>query len=586
MSKNKNNRRLVESFNGFGGLDVTSPIGSGKLVTFKNFKLLPDGSAIKRRGFRHFCGVWGEQRGEVVCSDGGDEIILAVIGSSLVRISIPDGEITSAQVFESDEGSIKFFEHLGELYILDGYRLYRYLGGCDAVICEPYIPLYGNEWKADVLAGSVNEPMSALTPKIRITYRATGSRVYTLDVGLKIKSVEGIWGNGELVPAGYYKIDSDRTRITFYEYYFSGTLCVYLTVDGDVYRDSGFESCDRCDVFDSFEDSRIFAYGGEDKSRIYASVPVSESDVREQSRLYGRIEPVYFPSGEPVVFSMTDEITAMSRIYDRMLIFSKFRTWFTSSLKTNDGHGRRGLLLNSALESTGCPSRDGVSLINGDNIITVSYGGAYRWTADDEFEEEIRLTRISDNVNPVFDKAFINNALVCRNRGENELWFGDASSEEGRVLVYNCDGKNWYLYDGINADRFFEVGDTVVFRRGTDYYIFDGDDGYDTFENGERNIEAVIESADFDFSQPSERKHLDRVTVTCELDGGEMLVEIGGNQLLFSRTLKEEDASEVHGDVDFFDMRTRTGRIESADFRLSVSDKRRQRVYSVAFFAG
>jgi hypothetical protein len=216
----------------------------------------------------------------------------------------------------------------------------------------------------------------------------------------------------------------------------------------------------------------------------------------------------------------------------------------------------------------------------------VSYGGAYRWIADDEFEEEIRLTRISDSVNPIFDKAFINNALVCRNRGENELWFGDASSEEGRVLVYNCDGKNWYLYDGINADRFFEVGDTVVFRRGTDYYIFDGDDGYDTFENGERNIEAVIESADFDFSQPSERKHLDRVTVTCELDGGEMLVEIGGNQLLFSRTLKEEDASEVHGDVDFFDMRTRTGRIESADFRLSVSDKRRQRVYSVAFFAG
>ena len=185
MSENKNNLKPCESFKGFGGLDVTSPIGSGRLQRLKNFKLLQDGSVIKRSGFSHFCTIEGEIRGEKVYSDREEEVILAVVGQNLLRISVADGSVSSLAVFDSEEGKINFFEYMGELYILDGFKLYRYLGGTATERCAVYAPLYGKEWKADDRSGVVNEPPNALGPRIRVTYKAGSSRVYFLYVGKK-----------------------------------------------------------------------------------------------------------------------------------------------------------------------------------------------------------------------------------------------------------------------------------------------------------------------------------------------------------------------------------------------------------------
>ena len=268
MSQNKTKKELCESFDGFGGLDVTSPIGSGNLLTFRNFKLLSDGSAVKRGGFSYVCTLDGEIRGEKAYSEGGDEIILAAVGNRLYRIRLADGSVTSSELFSSTEGSVKFFDFMGVLYILDGCELYRYVGECQAVRCDPYVPLYGKMWNVyRTDSNTVNESFNLLTPRIRITYNVVGSQIGDVYVGFKIKSVDGVWGNGLLFSPNIYSIHKDGDKISFNGYYFSGELYVYLTLDTEDHRDADFEGCDRCSVFDSFDDSRVFLYGGDTQSK-------------------------------------------------------------------------------------------------------------------------------------------------------------------------------------------------------------------------------------------------------------------------------------------------------------------------------
>lgn len=584
MSTKKTKKEFRESFDGFGGLDVSSPIGSGKLITFRNFKLLPDGSAIKRGGFRYICRFAATIRGEKVYSDNGEEVILVAAGRSLFRVPVTSDEpVTSSYIFESAVGSVKFFEYKSELYIIEGCTLYRYTGGCNLEKCIPYIPLYGYHWLNT--GGTVNEPFNMLTPKIRIKYFINDTTVNSLNVGLKIKSIDAIYGNGAMVSPSAYKIDSTGQKILFSEYYFNKYVTVYLTVDTEEYRDADFESCDRNSVFDAFDDSRVFMYGGDDGSRVYCSKVIADEEVTDCELGYGAIVPLYFPKAEPVRFSGANSITDIKRLYDRVLVFSEYRTWVSSPLRTDEGRAMYGLMLDTATDTLGCPSCGAVTVIDGDNHVTLSHGGVYKWSIDNEFEEKMRHSLLSKSVNELFDAEFVRNALVCRNRGENEIWFANRASENGCVLVYNCGSGAWYMYDGINADSLLEIGETVAFRLDGSYYIFDGEEGYDCFESSERNIEAVVESAGFDFSCPYAKKHVDIGQVICELDGGEAVLELNDGDVLFSCVLDENGSSKIHGNVDFFNIRMRTSRTERVSFKLTAAGKSRQRIYRVTFFA-
>ena len=585
MSTNKSKKELCESFDGFGGLDISSPIGSGRMSTFKNFKLLPDGSAIKRSGFRHVASLDGESRGEIPFTDGEEEIILAAVGKSLVRVSVLDGSVESAEIFDSAEGCIKFFDFLGNLYIMEGHKLFRYVGGCEVEECIPYIPLYGKGWDPRANPGTVNQPMNLLTPKIRISYTCNNVTVYDMQVGLPIKSIDGVFRGTSEFPSQYYSISSSGTAISFGGYSFNGEVTVYLTIDVDSFPSADFESCDRVDVFDLFDASRIFVYGGADEGRTYVSQPISEDMELIDKSVYANVAPVYFPNISPVRFSGIDHITTMARFFDRMLIFSEHRSFVTDSLRSDEGKARMGLLINTASSTTGCASDKGNCFLGIGIPVTVSHGGIYKWEIDSEFEEKITLTNIAPKVSAAFDRDFLTNALVCYNRGENEIWFGNKRSENGDVLVYNCASGNWYMYDGISADRFFEIGEKLAFKKGNGFYVFDGEEGYDCFEWSERDIEAVIESAEFDFGDPSPLKHVDRVNLTCGLDGGSILLELTDGKPLLSLELDESRSSNAALDTDFFDLRVRTPRTQRAKFKLVAAGRNRQRIYGIIFFA-
>lgn len=585
MSTNKTKNRLCESFNGFSGLDTTSPIGSERLAVLNNFRILPDGSAMKRDGFRHVCTFAEEIRGEIAYADGEEEIILAAVGNKLVRISVSDGTAQFIELFSSTEGAIKFFEFRGELYIMEGEAIYRYLGGCNAERCIPYIPLYGKHWRVGYGMGHINQPLNMLTPKIKISYYSESISLTLLTVGKKIKEIDAVWFDGELVSPTKYSMHADGDKIKFDNFYLNGELDLYVTLDSEEYRNFDFETCEKISVFDAFEDSRLFAYGGENGGRTYASLPVDEKELMDENKIFGSIAPVYFPGIEPIRFSGVGKITDMCRIYDRMLIFSEHRAWMTASLRTDEGRMAITPLVDTAVETVGCSSEGASVLLGGDNPVTVSHGGIIKWSIDSEFEEEMKLTSLSKKADGVFEDDFEKNAVVCYNRGENELWFAHAGSENGLVVVYNCESGAWYTFDGIPAERFFQIGEKVAFRSGNSFYVFDTGEGYDCFEWGERDIEAVIESAGFDFSCPAEKKHVGRTLVLCDTVGGQIELELSDGNLLASAVLGHEHASKFQNGVDFFDLDMRTGRSERMRFKLKASGRNRQRIYRVDFYA-
>ena len=469
--------------------------------------------------------------------------------------------------------------------MIDGCTVYRYIGGCRAEKCIPYVPLYGKQWSIGYMPGMVNQPFNMLTPKVKISYLVDNSSVLTVTVGVKIKSIDAIWADGKPLSPSVYRIHSDNDKIELDNCYVKGEMTAYVTLDTEAYRNADFESCDIVSVYDAFEDSRVFIYGGEDGGRSYVSLPAPEEDLAQERSVYGHVAPIYFPNSTPARFSGVGKITDMSRIYDRMLIFSEHRAWMTSSLRSEEGRSAMIPIFNTAAETVGCSSEYASDIINGDNPITVSHGGVIKWSVDGEFKEEMRLASISDKINGIFDSDFVRNAAVCYNRGENELWFAHVGSENGLVVVYNCASGAWYTFDGIPAERFYKIGENVAFRSGNSFYIFDTDDGYDCREDGERDIEAVIESAGFDFSCPAEKKHIGRSLVTCDTGDGLMELELSDGNRLVSAVLDKSLASKFHDGVDFFDLDMRTGRSERMRFTLTATGRSRQRIYKLEFFA-
>lgn len=584
--KTNQTKEFSEAFEGFKGLDVSSPIGSGRLSRLRNFRLLSDGSVIKRSGFRYLASLDGEPRGKISYSDGGEDVILAAVGNQLVRVSLGSGDIDSAEVFSGSEGRVEFFELRGRLYIAEDGTFYRYTGGVSAEPCQPYVPYYGKGWPVNSLfTGEVNEPLSLLTPKVRISYKSDIEQVTRLPVGLNLKSVDAVFRNGVRVKdATFFIPSSDKTRVGCESFVgcSNAVIDVFVTVD---VKCGGVSGCDRVAVFDSFEDSRVFMYGGEEGGRFYVSPTISEENLILQTQVYGIADPVYFHEGGVFRFGGMDSISGMCRVFDRMVIFSNHRSLVTSSLCDEVGASRHGVVVDVLSETTGCVSPNAFRMIGGATPVTVSRGGIYKWSMDSELEEEAVLTKISDRVSAYLGEDFLKNALVCYNHEGNELWFGSSTSETGEVLIYNCENGAWWLYDGIFADSFLETGMGIAFLEGADIYIFDGEAVCDTLKEGERDIEGEIESAGFDFSHTAAKKHVVGAHLLCELDGGRIVLTLNDGRALSAADVDKSSASPLHVGADLFELRFRTSRTERVRFNLRAAGQSRQRVFGVEFFA-
>lgn len=570
----KENTKSYKNLDGFGGLDTSSPIGEGRIVALKNFKQLADGSVVKRGGFKLLASFENEIRGEIAYVEDGEEIILFAVGNKLCKVSVETGEMLSAECFRKTEGKICFFEFRGVLYAIEDGVFYQYKGKATVSQIKAYAPLFTYSENYNSYKCKYVEPLNMLSPTIRLQFVCDGYTFPFLLSKIKLESVDAMYINGRIIDKDLYELEEDGLTI------FCGnrinaevgeTVTVYATVYGGANRSSDLESCNKASVFDSFSDSRVFLYGGNNENRFYVTEPVDKTELSDQTEAYGEeILPLYLPKGEGIRFGGMEKINAMCRFYDRMLIFTKQRVFATEDLsEKKDG---QGIVLDVRSYTVGCSSDNAVRQIDGVTPISVSYGGIYKWDLDRNFNEEFVIKKMSKEIDSLISKPFFENARVCYNRNDEEVWF--ALYDTGEVLVYNTSLKLWYTYTGIFAQRFIETSMGIAFVDGKDVYIFDGGE-CDLTKDGVRHIEAYLESAFWCFTSPKSKKHLSGLYLTCELDGGSITATLDDGEILDVSTLEGNEP------IEFFDLRIRSPRTNKVKFKLSAGGLSKQRIYGV-----
>ncbi|MBE6662236.1 MAG: hypothetical protein E7606_03010 [Ruminococcaceae bacterium] len=569
-----NNTVARELFDGFSGFGLSSVRGKGA-CRLDNFRVLADGSLEKREGMRQIASLPLAVRGICSFADADGEVLLAVAGNRLYRLT-SEGETSFSSCFTSENGKVGFFRYGGRLYLLDGAHLYRYEGGCEVTKVSGYTPLYGKDWDPLYVNQSINEPINLLSPRIRIRYLSS-EPIESVQIGLVVESVEWILVNGRTLDALSYSLLYDRRGIAFSAPVICETMeiCVRLPVSS--YFDENFVSSVSSAVYEDFENSRVFLYGGKKPSTLYVSSPVARESLQADRVRFTDSCGLYFPSGRALSFGNGQPITAIGRIYDRMTVFSPSSLWVTERLGATE---RFGVQFMPICHHRGCSAQGALLLTGAASPITVSDGGIYRWKIDSDLLDECITRKISEDIAPLLDESFWQRAEVCHNRSRAELWFYAKGDTEGRIFIYSLDREVWYSFHGIAVDGLFAFGGGVGAVRGGEVFLFDERLPFDQTAEGEKPIEAFFTSGWLDFGGVEADKHLARATLIATFGEG-VRVGVDDGERLFELTLKAADRQAP----DIYDLRTPTGRFRSARLTLTADGPNRQRIYRAELLA-
>lgn len=576
---NNNTTVSREILDGFPGMDVSTSRGK-KSCRLQNFRVLSDGSLEKREGVRLLASLGATVRGICSFTDGNEEVILAAAGNALYRIG-SDGTITSSVAFATTSGKVGFLMFRGELLLFDGDGIYRYDGGCTASHIQGYAPLYGKNWSGcGYLSDVVNEPINFASSHIRIQYLLNEESDY-LHVGLHILSVDWVMQSEYYLEADSYSVSNDGYAVNFTSPLATGNVVIGVTLDGSYYHDSTFYTAVNGATFDDFAQSRAFLFGGSDPSRMFVSVPMKESSLAASKAGYPNSCELYFPKSQSLSFGSGQSITAVQRLYDRMMILFPDSVWVTPELKTVETNN---LQFSPLCNHMGCSAENAILMTGAASPVTVTSGGIYRWKMDPDFIEECVTERISDAILPMLGDNFFTSAKICHYRRRAELWFRDPTDSEGKIFVYGLDTKKWSMFSGIPADELFSCHGGVGFVDGGCIYLFDTTQAVDNFTDGVQAIEAVYESGFLDFSDPGVRKRLAGMTVSADLNDGILKMQMRDNGEIADGVMSNEGDP---GDMDpsgIYELRLTSGRFRHARLSLRAPGAARQRIYRAEIY--
>lgn len=573
-----NNQRLREVMDGFeNGLSLSSPHGKTH-CTIDNFRVLDDGSLQKREGSRLIANLPDSVRG--ICSfvDADTEILLAVAGNKLYRISPSDGQVSGNACFSASEGKIGFFTYQGRLYIMEGTDLWRYEGGTSVTRAYGYTPLYGVNWSPYYLQHNpVNQEINYLCPRIRIHY-VIDTPLTSAYIGLDICSINWITVDDRPLEENLYDISTDKKNILFHEEILGFYMEVCVTLEREYYQNTNFVTSRSAAIYESFDKSRVFLYGGNDPSSLFISHLPSPEDTERDLLTFSDSCGLYFPKDTSMRFGNSQPVTAVGRLYDRMMIFFPSSLWVSEPME--DAEDKKPSF-SPMCEHMGCPSPQAFFMTGNASPITVAHGDIYKWHIDPEFIKECSWKPISSAIHPLLDKSFFMNAEVCYHRCRSELWFRDRSRADSHILIYHLDRGVWYRYSGLSLDGMFEFGGGIGFTSGSHIYLFDESLASDMTADGERPITGVYESGLLDFGDLHTDKHLTDILLIADVGDGALSVSVSDGAPLSDTLL----CSEPTHSPDIYDLRAPTSRFRAVAFGLTASGGARQRIYRAELFA-
>ncbi len=561
-----------ETVSSFGGISDHAGLTSDNAFDMRNFQILPDGSLEKRCGFFKRYSFGTAIRGLWEGTVSGNTYFFVVAGAQIYRQGPNDGFPTAVYMLTTSEGNVNFAFYRENLYVLDGKSLLIFRPSTETFsIAEGYVPLYGYNWHPSQL-GEINEQLNLIQSRIRIHYLNTNGST-TFQLPFTCEKINGMTVNG--TPTVLYSFTPYTSTFTIPASLSSvGTLEVTVTLDPIFVRRSTVLQASEAAVFSNTRHHTMMTFGGDQGYLIYRSTPVTDEMMEQCLIACSDADPLYFQKDKTVtVGSSQHPVEALCQFEEQMLVFNDENVWGIR-YPSGDSDEIEMIPIRAAL---GCASRNGV-LPCGDFLATVSDGGILRMDIQGDDFDICKTSSLSRAIERRLDADFLNRAVLFRHKAKNQLWVRDPAEASGLVWIYDADRKLWFSYDGIRANRFYEVNGEVAFSTDSGEICYfdealDCDDGV--------AYSAFYQSHYVSFSHPHFAKRALRLSVCAQTNGGSLTAEI-----TTERGSKSFVWHKNTGDVPaFFDRRLSKGRFRFLQFRLSASDAARCRIYSLSIAA-
>lgn len=357
--------------------------------------------------------------------------------------------------------------------------------------CEPYIPKLAVS-APNTGGGVILEDLNRISPYARISYSPDGvSPDFVLPK--EALAVVRVTDCGVAVDEDKYTYDRGTHTLTM-SYVPSADvpdgLEVTFVIDDDDFPDSSLLYGKSYCLFGSGNDSRVFVYGG-DNTIYYSDVTDRGADC------------TYFPVNNFIRVGDGGEVTALVRHYSTLAVFTENDAWYISPSSIEDGdYSKLSFPVFPLNGKVGCV-REGAVLVN-NSPLSVRGDGVYIW-ASSNIRDERNARLISAPVAPLLSREFLASSRVLDHEGEGEVWIWSGDL----ICVYNYRRTAWYFYDGIRAERAYELDGVVYFVNDTGLYRFDKN----VYTDDGRAYSAIWESAYADFGI-SWRKNIARMFVS------------------------------------------------------------------------
>ena len=557
----RTNKRTV-TVTKFEGVD-TRYSHRGAPQSIVNFRISADGSLQKREGYGLICDLGESIRAVWTGKLGGNE--RCYVATSRGVYSVDTQNRTASFIFSlpTTDTHVDFFYYRGALYLVDGVSIYRIENDTPRVPFG-YVPLIGKDW-ADNEVGSINEPRNILNGCGRITYRISEAATSFLRLDAPISSVEALYVNGERLAASKYSVSSSPPVVSVSGLKAYDAVELYFTYADNPYTTDALFKSTHALVFGGINNSRPFLWGGEDGAVIFSSAYVHESELQKSKLIFPESDALYFPVGYQ--FSVGDgryPISAVSRHYDRLLIFTEGGAWMADS----SACGIEEFPVMNINSSVGVVADTAATL--GNQPCTVGLDSVYLWRSETDELDECNAYGISGAINSLLPSEFFKSATVFADTAHGELLF-TYPNDKGRTWVYNASLGAWSCFEGIGAERFFNVDGKVGFAKNGAIYAFDK--SLDT-DLGSTEIVASFSTGLLDFDTDADKRPS---AIGICFDGNAIDAEIAldGNS---DRTLGLAlDKQATHGYVR---KRLSARRFKAMSLTLRASGAERQTVHS------
>ena len=560
---NKNIVGRTVSFDGFGGMDSSTPFGGEATYSLKNFRLLPDGSLEKREGYRHLATLSDAARGRYLLREGGDSVLLCVAGSELYRIPLDGGEVESASVFSRTEGNVLFLPVEGVLYLLDGDRLYRYDGGVKLTSGQAYLPVGGKNWEVNTMSRSTPSEYPNLLTGLSVYEYEYADEIDYLHFAIPVDEVVAFYMGQAMMPPSSYSLAADRKGI-----YMNGTQEGHGNSARVIVRAGAHEgllACRGSFLYEGEDESTLLLYGGE-AGRVYA---------RRTPEGGGTGFPVYFPS-DAVWKLEGGAVQSLCRVGKQVMIFSEDGLRLTRETANLS----KPPAVVTLTTSVGCSAFGGAVPLDKDKFLFVGGGGVYRVEIDPSLERECELERVSRPIERAVGERFLTGAAVCRHPACEEVWFADPSGA-GEVFIYRPEDKLWYVFGEVRADALVESGGRMLFLEGQYVNLFEDGLVQDHAPYGTLDVDARFKSGYFDLGAPESDKRLSGVLLLASLDGGAIEVRLADGGYVAELTVE----GAAHPTFPYLYERTlKSGRFRFASLELRAAGAARQRIFGAKVF--